>query len=250
MHRVFISALATRANPLLLIHTPQGTTHIVLDEVHERSIEIDLLLLLLRDLLARRRAKAADQGAHQQQQQQQPPQLKIVLMSATADADLFCRYMGQGLAGAAPLQQGAGTGARGGRREGAGADSVGGSVGSITIPGFTYPVREFYLEDAFELTGHVIGRDNKYARRGGPRRGGKGQQQGGEGEEGGGGDLVLSGSLPSYSEATLRSLAVVDEDQVGRGAGCGVSCKAVGAVGTALAEWTADGGGLRWRGAV
>lgn len=207
----------------------QGTTHIVLDEVHERSIEIDLLLLLLRDLLARRRAQAADQAAHQQQQQrQQPPQLKIVLMSATADADLFCRYMGQGLAGAVPPQQpGAGSGPKGGRRGGAGADSNGGSVGSITIPGFTYPVREFYLEDAFELTGHVIGRDNKYARRGGPRRGGKqggdGDVEGaGEGGGGGGGGPVLSGSLPSYTEATLRSLSVVDEDQVcfrGRGRG-------------------------------
>ena len=50
------------------------TTHVVVDEVHERSVDSDLLLLLLRDLAARRR------------------DLQIVLMSATADADMFSDY--------------------------------------------------------------------------------------------------------------------------------------------------------------
>jgi len=43
-------------------------------EVHERSVESDLLLLLLRRLLLTR------------------TDLRIVLMSATADADLFADY--------------------------------------------------------------------------------------------------------------------------------------------------------------
>jgi len=54
----------------------QGTTHVIVDEVHERSVDSDMLLLLLRDLLASHRA----------------PGLRVVLMSATADANLFARY--------------------------------------------------------------------------------------------------------------------------------------------------------------
>lgn len=60
----------------------QGTTHVVVDEVHERSADSDLLLLLLRDLLAA--------GANQQ--------LRVVLMSATAEAGLFQTYFDAELA--------------------------------------------------------------------------------------------------------------------------------------------------------
>ncbi|KAL8902086.1 MAG: hypothetical protein Q9207_004882 [Kuettlingeria erythrocarpa] len=49
-------------------------THLVLDEVHERSIESDFLLIILRKLLLRR------------------PTLKVVLMSATVDAAKFSAY--------------------------------------------------------------------------------------------------------------------------------------------------------------
>ena len=48
----------------------------MVDEVHERSVDSDLLLLLLKRLLQR----AANPG------------LTIVLMSATADAALFADY--------------------------------------------------------------------------------------------------------------------------------------------------------------
>lgn len=51
-------------------------THLVLDEIHERSIESDFLLIVLRKLLARR------------------PTLKVVLMSATVDAVKFSSYFG------------------------------------------------------------------------------------------------------------------------------------------------------------
>ena len=50
-------------------------THLVLDEVHERSIDSDFLLLVLRKLLVRR------------------PDLKVVLMSATVDAGKFSKYL-------------------------------------------------------------------------------------------------------------------------------------------------------------
>ena len=51
-------------------------THVIVDEVHERSEDSDLLLLLLKEHLLQ-------PGANKP---------KIVLMSATADADLFSTY--------------------------------------------------------------------------------------------------------------------------------------------------------------
>ena len=51
-----------------------GVTHVVIDEVHERSVDVDLSLLLLRDLIA--------QGSS----------IKVILMSATANAELFAAY--------------------------------------------------------------------------------------------------------------------------------------------------------------
>lgn len=79
-------------------------THLVLDEVHERTIDSDFLLIILRRLMARR------------------PSLRVILMSATVNAQRFSDY----LAGA-PI---------------------------LNVPGRTYPVETKYLEDAIELTGY------------------------------------------------------------------------------------------------
>jgi ATP-dependent RNA helicase DHX29 len=81
-------------------------THLVLDEVHERSIDSDFLLIVLKKLLVRRK------------------DLKVVLMSATVDAERFSKYLG-----GAPV---------------------------LNVPGRTFPVRVGYLEDAVELTGYSI----------------------------------------------------------------------------------------------
>jgi ATP-dependent RNA helicase DHX29 len=81
-------------------------THLVLDEVHERSIDSDFLLIVLRTLLLSR------------------PDLKVVLMSATVDAQRFSNYLD-----GAPI---------------------------ISVPGRTFPVQAKFLEDAIELTGHTI----------------------------------------------------------------------------------------------
>ena len=86
-------------------------THIVLDEVHERTIDSDFLLIVLKKLMARRR------------------DLKVILMSATVDAERFSRYLD------------------------------GASI--LTVPGRTFPVQVKYLEDAVELTGFSL--DNGYA---------------------------------------------------------------------------------------
>lgn len=81
-------------------------THLVLDEVHERSIDSDFLLIVLKKLLVKRK------------------DLKVVLMSATVDAERFSKYFG------------------------------GAKV--LNVPGRTFPVKVNYLEDAVELTGHTI----------------------------------------------------------------------------------------------
>lgn len=82
----------------------QEVTHLVLDEVHERSIDSDFLLIVLKRLLQRR------------------SDLKVVLMSATVDAERFSAYLG-----GAPV---------------------------LNVPGRTFPVQVQYLEDALELTGY------------------------------------------------------------------------------------------------
>lgn len=85
-------------------------THIVLDEVHERTIDSDFLLIVLRKLMLKR------------------PDLKVVLMSATVDAERFSKYLD--------------------------------GCQVLTVPGRTFPVQTKYLEDAVELTGYTL--DNTY----------------------------------------------------------------------------------------
>ena len=50
-------------------------THVILDEVHEREILCDFLLILLKNLLQTTR-----------------PDLKVILMSATVNSELFSKY--------------------------------------------------------------------------------------------------------------------------------------------------------------
>jgi len=53
------------------------TSHVVLDEIHERDTLSDFLMIVIRDLLKRRSG------------------LKVVLMSATLNAEQFASYFGQ-----------------------------------------------------------------------------------------------------------------------------------------------------------
>ncbi|KAF9229432.1 P-loop containing nucleoside triphosphate hydrolase protein [Gyrodon lividus] len=98
----------------------QGTafdeiTHIIIDEVHERSIESDFLLVVLKSLLPQR------------------PDLRIILMSATVDADKISNFFG-----GCPV---------------------------LHVPGRTFPVDILYLEDAIQCTGWSICEDSPYAKR-------------------------------------------------------------------------------------
>jgi len=88
----------------------QDITHVVLDEVHERTIDSDFLLVVLRRLMQKR------------------PDLKLILMSATVDAQRFSNYLG--------------------------------GVPVMNIPGRTFPVEMKYLEDAVEMTGYRLSEDD------------------------------------------------------------------------------------------
>ncbi|KAH6782372.1 RNA helicase family protein, partial [Perilla frutescens var. frutescens] len=61
---------------LLVDRNLKGVTHVFIDEIHERGMNEDFLIIVLKDLLPRR------------------PELKLILMSATLNADLFASYFG------------------------------------------------------------------------------------------------------------------------------------------------------------
>ncbi|KAH8094722.1 P-loop containing nucleoside triphosphate hydrolase protein [Cristinia sonorae] len=79
----------------------QSVTHVIVDEVHERSVDGDILLLQLKEMLSKHK------------------KLKVILMSATINHEIFIKYFNN-----APL---------------------------LTIPGFTHPVQDIYLESIMPL---------------------------------------------------------------------------------------------------
>ena len=89
------------------------TSHVVLDEVHERDMPIDFLMVVLKKALATR-----------QQANKRIP--KVILMSATVDTNLFADYF-----------------------QTVGADGATTQCPSISIPGRLYPVKEHFLHDVF-----------------------------------------------------------------------------------------------------
>ncbi|PNS19384.1 hypothetical protein CAC42_2561 [Sphaceloma murrayae] len=64
----------TGSDPKGVVGALEGISHVVIDEVHERSLDTDFLMSLLRDVLSVRK------------------DLKLILMSATLDAALFENY--------------------------------------------------------------------------------------------------------------------------------------------------------------
>jgi hypothetical protein len=99
-----------QSDPLLL-----DVSAVIIDEVHERDATTDILLSKLRALLLLNQ------------------NIRIILMSATADAELFRSYFG--------------------------------STVSVAIEGRTFPVRSLFLEDVLSLTQHRIDAEHPCAHR-------------------------------------------------------------------------------------
>eukprot|EP00178_Gracilaria_changii_P017569 TRINITY_DN500_c0_g1_i2.p1 TRINITY_DN500_c0_g1~~TRINITY_DN500_c0_g1_i2.p1 ORF type:complete len:1343 (-),score=190.46 TRINITY_DN500_c0_g1_i2:4236-8264(-) len=110
-----------QSDPLL-----KGISHVVVDEVHERSSETDFLMLVVRDILPLR------------------PKLRVVLMSATLEAEKFAEYFSivPAVSQSLPCE-----------------------VPVVSIPGRTFPVDEYYLEDVISLTGYTLKPGDRYAKK-------------------------------------------------------------------------------------
>ncbi|XP_022136497.1 DExH-box ATP-dependent RNA helicase DExH7, chloroplastic isoform X2 [Momordica charantia] len=98
--------------------TLTGITHIIVDEVHERSLLGDFLLVVLKNLIEKRSTDSSSP-------------LKVILMSATVDSNLFSGYFGN-----CPV---------------------------ITAEGRMHPVTTYFLEDIYESTGYHLASDSASA---------------------------------------------------------------------------------------
>ncbi|CAH1726470.1 unnamed protein product [Aphis gossypii] len=81
-----------------------GITHIIVDEIHERRASCELLLIILKDVV------------------QKYPDLKVILMSANANLNIFSKYFNN-----CPV---------------------------IDVEGNCYPVKDFFLEDIVQMVNY------------------------------------------------------------------------------------------------
>lgn len=163
-----------------------GITHVVVDEVHERSLLGDFLLIVLKNLIEKQSAQGT-------------PKLKVILMSATVDSDLFSSYFGN-----CPV---------------------------IAAEGRTHPVTTYFLEDIYESTNYRLASDSKASLKNEAST--TNMQSGRVSNHRGKQNLVLSGwgddsvlsedlinpyyvpsSYQSFSEQTQRNLRRLNEDVI------------------------------------
>ncbi|RID44875.1 hypothetical protein BRARA_I01640 [Brassica rapa] len=166
--------------------TLNDVTHIIVDEVHERSLLGDFLLIILKSLIEKQSCDNTSQ------------RLKVVLMSATVDANLFSNYFAH-----CPV---------------------------ITAQGRTHPVTTHFLEEIYESTRYLLAPDSPAALRSdssikdklgsvNDRRGKKNLVLAGWGD-----DYLLSedclnpfyvsGNYKSYSDQTQQNLKRLNEDAI------------------------------------
>jgi len=182
---------ATTAIVLRRLHSEPNLESIgclIIDEVHERDVYTDFLLLLIKQMMLEGRM----------------PHLKLVLMSATLNADAFAEYFFK-VNGESALKP-------------------------VHIPGRMYDVLDWYWEDACETVGWCP--PEKGAGKGGGK---KGSKKGGDRNGGGGGgvsvdavqavyDKISKDNTPKgrpgkdrvndYSEKTLKACAMWREREV------------------------------------
>lgn len=111
-----------------LQHAPDDVfdhaSHLVIDEVHERDLTNDFLLTTLKHTMAARAAQGKKLP-------------RVVLMSATIDAEQFAAYFRDSLPSA---------------------DST--DCPTLTVPGRTFPVEEYYLDDILGVMKDTHGHQN------------------------------------------------------------------------------------------
>jgi HrpA-like RNA helicase len=136
----------------------RGVTHVIVDEVHERNVDTDFLLAILRTLVHRKGST-----------------VKVVLMSATMDAQLFVRYFQSSHVDKSD-------------RDARSASKLPSPPPVISVPGFVYPVEELYLEDILERSGYAPRGAKGWRNAGTGDVDGTASTRGGEGNDGGSGD--------------------------------------------------------------
>jgi HrpA-like helicases len=107
-------------------------THVIIDEIHERDKYTEFLMIVLREMMSQRRKD-----------------LRIILMSATIQTNELREYWnGLGMQQVIPA-----VGVDGGGGYSDALDDL--APAEICIPGRTFPVQSFYLEDVLAMTGYV-----------------------------------------------------------------------------------------------
>ncbi|KAG8162237.1 hypothetical protein KVR01_008002 [Diaporthe batatas] len=111
-----------------LMHAPDDVldhvSHLVIDEVHDRDIILDFLLTTLKSIMAARAAQGKKLP-------------RVVFMSATIEAEQFAAYFGNSLPSEKPND-----------------------CPTLSVPGRTFPVQEYYLDDVLKRMKSRHGRNN------------------------------------------------------------------------------------------